>query len=215
MTTATAEPETLADVVHALGDIPLDRILWRPFPGTATEGDVLRTRQYELVDGLLIRKAVGFWKAVAEVPIGVRLLEHVKARWLGVVTIASGPYRLTPGVVRLPDVAFIRWDRLLTPAGDIPDIAPVAPDLVVEIPNSDNTRAEIERKRREYFASGTRLVWIFDPEARTVEVYADPQRPDLMALLRETDTLDGGAVLPGFALPLADLFNDPQLNPRP
>ena len=43
-------------------------------------------------------------------------------------------------------------------------------------------------------------------------VYTDP---DTHALLTAADTLDGGAVLPGFALPLADLFNDPQLNPRP
>lgn len=42
MTPATAAPDTLADVVHALGDIPLHRILWHPYPGTATEEDQLR-----------------------------------------------------------------------------------------------------------------------------------------------------------------------------
>lgn len=62
---------------------------------------------------------------------------------------------------------------------------------------------------------GTKLVWVIDPIDRTVELYADPGHPDLMALLRAADTLDGGPVLPGFRFPLAELFNDPQLNPRP
>ena len=57
----------------------------------------------------------------------------------------------------------------------------------------------------------TKLVWIIDPDARTVAVFTDPTTH---TVLTATDTLDGGAVLPGFTLPLADLFNDPQLNPR-
>lgn len=195
--------------------MPLHRILWHPRPGTATEEDLLRSRRAELVDGMLVRKSLGFRKGVLEAGLGSRLLTHVRARNLGGVTAGSGPYRVGPGVVRLPDVAFVRWRRLPTPSGDIPDISPVAPDVAVEVPTPDNTPAELARKRREYFAAGTKLVWEIDPEDRTVAVYADPQRPDLMTLLRETDTLDGGAVLPGFALPLADLFDDPQLNPRP
>jgi Uma2 family endonuclease len=214
MTTATAEPETLADVVRALGDIPLHRILWQPFPGTATEEHLLRSRQAELVDGMLVRKSLGMCKALTEVVIGTCLVNHVKPGRLGAVTMASGPYRVGPGTVRLPDVAFIRWRRLLTDAGQVPDIAPVAPDVVVEIPTEENTPGELARKYREYFSAGTNLIWEIDLDARTVEVYAGPARPDLMTLLRETDTLDGGAALPGFALPLTDLFNDPQPNPR-
>lgn len=212
MTTATTEPDTLADVVYALGDVPLHRILWTPFPGTATEDHLLRSRQVELVDGILVQKSLALWKGMAEVAVGVRLLEYVKAARLGAVTMASGPYRVSPGVVRLPDVAFIRWDRLLTEAGKIPDIAPVGPDLVIDIPTPENATAELARKRREYFAAGTKLVWEIEPDDRTVAVYTDPATH---TLLTATDTLDGGTVLPGFVLPLADLFNDPQLNPRP
>jgi hypothetical protein len=58
-------------------------------------------------------------------------------------------------------------------------------------------------KRREYFAGGTRLVWEVDPEERTVRVYTTARRS---TLLRESDTLDGGAVLPGFRLPIRRLF---------
>ena len=62
------------------------------------------------------------------------------------------------------------------------------------------------RKRREYFAAGTRLVWEVNPRRRTVTVYTGPRTS---TRLTETDTLTGGDVLPGFSLPLAELFADP------
>jgi Uma2 family endonuclease len=212
MTPAAAEPDTLADVLAQLGDIPPHRILWRPYPGTATEADLLRSRQCELVDGMLVRKSLGGWKGVAEVSFGCRVMEYVHPRRLGAMTMASGPYRVRPDVVRLPDLAFIRWDRMLTPDRQIPDVVPAAPDLVIEIPTPDNTPAELARKYREFFAAGTRLLWELDLETRTATVFTDPTT---RTVLTEVDTLVGDPVLPGFALPLADLFNDPQLNPRP
>jgi Uma2 family endonuclease len=66
-----------------------------------------------------------------------------------------------------------------------------------------NTDEEMKRKRDEYFAAGVRLVWLVDPEARTVTVYI---APDQSKLLMQEQTLDGGDVLPGFALALKDLF---------
>ena len=62
----------------------------------------------------------------------------------------------------------------------------------------------MEQKRREYFASGTRLEWVVDPQTRTVAVYhaiGEPTR-----VLTESDTLDGEQVVPGFTMPVADLF---------
>jgi hypothetical protein len=61
----------------------------------------------------------------------------------------------------------------------------------------------LARKRREYFASGCRLVWEIDPRTRTADVYTDPTT---VTHLDEAGVLDGGPVLPGFAPPLADLF---------
>lgn len=68
-----------------------------------------------------------------------------------------------------------------------------------------NTAAEMARKRSDYFAVGVRLVWQVDPVARTVSVYA---APEVAAVLTEADTLDGAPVLPGFTLPLRDLFGE-------
>jgi Uma2 family endonuclease len=122
---------------------------------------------------------------------------------MGLVTGADGPVRLMPGVVRLPDGGFFSWDRF--PNGRVPTapIPPVAPDLAVEVLSESNTPGEMARKRQEYFAAGTRLVWEVDPEARTVVVYTTPEQ---FTTLNATETLQGGAVLPGFTLALGELF---------
>ena len=96
-----------------------------------------------------------------------------------------------------------RWLSLENPRAPITEIAP---DLTVEVLSKGNTRAEMARKRREYFASGTRLVWEVNPRRRTVTVYTSPTAS---TRLTETDTLTGGDVLSGFKLPLAELFADP------
>ncbi len=210
--------DTLADVVERLGDVPLDRILWTPRPGTATEADVIRLadgepkRLVELVDGILVEKAMGYREGLLAASLMVFVAGFVRSRKLGVVGAPDSLMRLASGQNRMPDVSFTAWANLPTGDAHLGRVAPFAPDLAVEILSPSNSRAEIERKRREYFAAGTKLVWEIDPDARTVAVYTDPTA---LTLLGATDTLTGGAVLPGFTLPLADLFDDPQLNPRP
>jgi Uma2 family endonuclease len=117
--------------------------------------------------------------------------------------------RLAPGLVRIPEVSFISWDRF--PNRRLPDepIPDLAPDLAVEVLSPSNTREEMRRKLHDYFTAGSRLVWFVDPAARTVTVYTSP---DQSMVLRPDQTLDGGPVLPGFSLPLSQLFAelDPQ-----
>lgn len=122
---------------------------------------------------------------------------------LGIVAGADGTLRLMPRLVRIPDVSFISWNQLPSreyPAEPIPDLYP---DLAVEVLSAGNTAEEMERKLKEYFLAGTRLVWIISPDLRTVHVYTSP---DECSLLKETDTLSGGDVLPGFELLLKQLF---------
>jgi Uma2 family endonuclease len=208
LATPTPTIETLADLVARLGDVPLDRVRFRPHPGTATEQDVLARpggvkRLCELVDGVLVEKATGYYESLlAAILIGF-LRDYLKEHDLGIVLGADGTLRLMPGLVRIPDVSFIGWDKFparVLPADPIPDLAP---DLAVELLSGSNTEAEMTRKLREYFAAGVRLVWYVDPEARTVAVYT---ATDQCRVLAEHDTLDGGAVLPGFALPLRQWF---------
>jgi Uma2 family endonuclease len=211
MTTISLAPEmeTLADLQDHLGGVPLHRIRLRPFPGTATEDDVLaaeaapQKRLCELVEGVLVEKAMGFRESV----LGGYLLEivsrFVRERNLGLVGGEQSMLRLRPGRVRMPDVAFIAWDRFPNrsfPTEPIPD---VAPDLAVEVLSRDNTVREMQDKRADYFKAGARLVWEVDAESRTIRVYTSPTES---RLLTAADTLDGGDVLPGLAIPLADLF---------
>ena len=111
--------------------------------------------------------------------------------------------RLAPGLVRIPDVAFISWARLpnrRVPTEPIPD---VAPDLAAEVLRVGNTVREMARKRQNYFAAGVQLVWQVDANTRTVEVFT---APDQSTVLHEVQILDGGTVLPGFMLSLHELF---------
>ncbi|MFN4261693.1 MAG: Uma2 family endonuclease [Gemmataceae bacterium] len=200
--------ETLADLVARLGNIPLCRIRARPAPGLATEEDLLAQLHdgknlYELVDGALVEKAMGFRESLLALALGSMLRAFVLERNLGLVSGADGIVRLFPGLTRIPDVAFVSWERI--PEGRIPEepIADLVPDLAVEVLSAGNTPAEMARKRREYFAAGVRVVWIVDPNARTVAVYSEPER---FVTLDESANLEGGEVLPGFTLSLRDLF---------
>src|SRR5262249_22770061 len=124
-------------------------------------------------------------------------------RNLGVVTGPDGTVELMAGLVRIPDVAFTHWDRLpgrRRPANPVP---PLAPHLAVEGLSPSNTPPEMGAKRQDYFAAGVEAVWEVDPDARTVAVYGSVAA---VTTLGETETLDGGPVLPGFTLPVHDLF---------
>jgi Uma2 family endonuclease len=197
--------ETVAELIESLGDIPPERIRMHPWPGTATESDVLAAhardkRLCELVDGVLVEKPMGFDESRLALELGYVLIEFLRKHDLGVATGADGMLRLTPGLVRIPDISFVSWEHLPPSYGQIP---PIAPDLAVEVLSPSNTPREMERKLHEYFAAGTRLVWYFDLKAQTVTVYTAPDRA---TVLDESQTLDGGDVLPGFGLPLRELF---------
>lgn len=200
--------ETLAELIDQLGGIPLERIRFRPAPGTATEQDVIEVeardnRLCELVDGVLVEKAMGYSDSILAGLI-IRLLgNYVGPRNLGYVSGADGMMRLFPGLIRMPDVAFASWacfpDGIL-PEEPAPDLAP---DLAIEVLSRGNTPREMERKRREYFDAGVQLVWMVDPRARTVTVFSSP---DAFVELAADQKLDGGDVLPGFTLALPELF---------
>ncbi len=88
-------------------------------------------------------------------------------------------------------------------------IPTLSPDLAVEVLSESNTKEEIDQKLQEYFQSGTRLAWIIDPPTRSAAVYLRAGEP--ACVLKESETLDGKPVLPGFTLLIAELFkNVPQ-----
>jgi Uma2 family endonuclease len=196
---------TLADLLHRLGDIHPDRVRFNPVPGTATIEDLLlpENKLCELVDDTLVEKAVGAEESLLAIWLGSLIHEFVRSRNLGIVTGEAGLLELTGGTVRAPDVSFISWDRMPKRRRPSKPIPALIPDLAVEVLSKRNTKKEMARKRKEYFRSGVRLVWEINPKKRTVCVYtAFDQFQDLTSL----DTLAGDPVLPGFTVPLAQLF---------
>lgn len=206
MATAVAdEIHNLRDLLRRLGDIPPERVRMRPAPGTATVADVEKNKMCELIDGTLVEKAMGMREALLAGAILALLREFVKPRKLGIVLGADATLEVLSGLVRLPDVAFVSWDRMpdrKIPKEPVPDLVP---DLAVEVLSKGNTKDEMTRKRREYFKAGVQLVWMVKPKTRTVDVYTSVKK---FTTLSEDDTLDGGTVLPGFKLPLSKLFEE-------
>jgi Uma2 family endonuclease len=199
---------SVADALKQLGDIPPYRVRMNPAPGKATERDLLAVldhshRLCELVDATLVEKIMGYEEGHLALWLGGLLSVYAEEHDLGITAGADGTMRLMPGLVRIPDVSFVGWQRLprrKCPKEPIPDLVP---HLAVEVLSEGNTPAEIERKLKEYFFAGVELVWIVDPEQRHVDVHT---APDKSRRLAETDTLDGGNLLPGFRLPLERLF---------
>jgi len=196
--------KTLAELLHELGDIPAHRVRLYPYPGTATEADATRINETEhlceLVDGTIVELAVGLPQGYFGSLLAFFLNGFVIPRRLGIVVQPDAMFRMLPGNLREPDVSFTRKTRLPSP---LPQIGGWCPDLCVEVLSPDNTHAEMNRKRNGYFRSGCWLVWEVDVGARIVDVYTEPGK---FTRLSEADTLDGGSVLPGFTLLLAELF---------
>jgi Uma2 family endonuclease len=203
---------TLGDLLNRLGGIPADRVRFRPMPGEASEQDCFDAKQKlgvlcELIDGTLVEKSMGLFESViAGILIGW-LRAFVSPRRLGIVGSPDGMFRVGENKIRMPDVSFTSWNRI--PADYSSHAAvDVAPDLAIEILSPSNTAAEMKRKRSDLFAAGTRLMWIVDPAARTIAVCIDADSTP--TLFGENQSIDGGAVLPGFSFSIGQLFAEAQ-----
>ncbi|QDT66012.1 Uma2 family endonuclease [Calycomorphotria hydatis] len=202
--------ENVAELVEQLGNIPLERILMHPLPGTATEEDLLSydgsDKLVELVDGVLVEKgAMAYLESLLAVYLIEVLSPYVRKNRLGAVSAGDGDMRMVERNVRKPDVGFAI--RTKFPDGRVSDdpIADFGPDLAVEILSRSNTPKEMQKKRAEYFASGCRLVWEVNFPKRIVNVYHDVEQ---FSTLTEEDTLSGEEVIPGFELSIRKWFEE-------
>lgn len=133
-----------------------------------------------------------------------RLLGNfIDANNLGhIVTECGVKTESDPDTVRGPDVSYWSYRRIAPDA--LPDVYPdVLPDLVVEVRSPGQSRRKLREKASEYLVNGASLIWIVDPEDRSVTVY---RQPDEGRELGENATLGGEDVLPGFSCKVAELF---------
>jgi Uma2 family endonuclease len=136
--------------------------------------------------------------------ITTALINFVESDKLGMVFGAETGFIVErdPDTVLGPDVAFVSRDRLAA-AKTLEAFFPFAPDIAVEFLRSDTTEKEYSLFIDLYLAAGARAVWLFGPKLDTAAIFTSPTD---VVLLRESDTLDGGDVLPGFRLELSKLF---------
>ena len=159
----------------------------------------------ELVKGEIIRMTpTGAEHGVVTARIGHLVQDYANKHDLGLCCGAETGFILQrdPDVVRAPDAAFVANGRIPhtgVPAG----YWPFAPDLAVEVVSPSDRLADVHVKIAEYFAAGTRLVWLVEPETRMVHVYRSQQQVEVLGT---EDDLEGGDVLPGFQCPVRRLF---------
>ncbi len=139
---------------------------------------------------------------------GARLLvllgTYVVQHGLGEVFAAETGFRVerSPDTVLAPDVSFLtreRWESLERPEAYIDG----APDLAAEVVSPSDSSEEVHEKALRWLEAGVRLLWVVHPRRQTVTVYTPDRRATVLGL---EDTLDGGDVVPGFSLPIQQLF---------
>jgi Uma2 family endonuclease len=177
--------------------------------GPMTADELLRLprgrARHELVRGELRTMPLFEWPdacAIAEVSFA--LGNYARTHQLGDVVAAVGFQLATnPDTVRAPAVAFLRRERVEA-TGRVRGYWPGAPDLAVEVISPNDLYTEVEEKVAEWFEHGTQLVFVVNPRRRTVAVHR-PGQP--LHILAGADVLDGADVVPGWTLPVRDLFS--------
>ncbi|HYF51689.1 MAG TPA: Uma2 family endonuclease [Planctomycetota bacterium] len=160
-------------------------------------------RKREFISGeIVVSPAGGFLHGDVAVAIASLLYAHVRARKLGYVFDGQTGFWMMSGNLLSPDVSFVAQSRFSgdeRPTGFLHG----APDLAVEILSPSQSQKELDEKCRELLANGSRLVWIVSPLERSVRVLS---REAAEQIRGERDTIDGGAVLPEFSVPVSDFF---------
>ena len=159
---------------------------------------------FELVDGRLLEKAMGVEEQSIDSDLLAWLSPFVREHGLG-WTLMEGKFALPKvGNNRIPGLAFVSysaWPKSKgRPKGPFWSLAP---DLAVEVVSPSDGGSDVMDKMKEYFVAGCKAVWIIWPRLEQIHVYSSPKS---VRIFSRTDTLEGDPVIPGFRLPLIELF---------
>ncbi|NJM55682.1 MAG: Uma2 family endonuclease [Verrucomicrobiae bacterium] len=185
---ATVEPPVKAWTEADLEALPEDGFIHE-----VVNGELVMSPKNNFQHGLICNR------------LSMPMSQHAASQRLGIVLDSSTGFWMKNRNCRAPDVSFVSRARLQA-VGFKPhshEFFPGAPDLAVEILSPNNSRAEINDRLRDFFASGTRLAWLIEPETESVEVCRSLTQRRLTG---SGGFLDGEDVLPGFRHPIADLF---------
>jgi Uma2 family endonuclease len=158
-------------------------------------------RRLEYIAGEIIELVSSNYASIIASRVNTALGIQVEGNDLGYLTIADGGYWVA-GNRFMPDVAFISKARQPEPCRETWN--PLAPDLAVEVVSPTDELKNVLDKVTTYLAAGT-TVWVFFPDQKEVSVYENGQPPKKFGA---NDTLDGGKILPGFKLPLKNIYKE-------
>ena len=182
-------------------------------PTRFTPDDLLRLENdglFELVDGQLVEKQMSSIASKTANRIAYHLSNWTQGFQRGEVFPEQSfqCFPNDPGLIRRPDVALILADRL----GSVPDEGhvPIAPDLAIEVISPNDKIYELDTKLVDYRSAGVKLVWVVNPDVRTVRVH---RLDHTVTELHETETLTGESLLPGFSVLVKELFPAPAGTP--
>jgi Uma2 family endonuclease len=162
-------------------------------------------KRFERINGEIVESMPGnLYVSAMAINIGFFFKLYLRDNDIGYVTGADGGYNVTDDDTFAPDVAFIRYERQDKLAYE--GFGPTYPDLVVEIVSPSDLKdveRRINRKIEKYLSIPIPIFWLVFPARREVEVYEMGKK---VAVLGEDGILDGGAILPGFKLPVKHIF---------
>jgi Uma2 family endonuclease len=162
-------------------------------------------KSYELVGGELVERKTGVESSWVAGRLHSRLDHYCEDRGMGWALLPDTGYQCfphEPGLVRKPDVSFVRFGRF--PGGVLPKgWAKIPPDLVVEVVSPNETVYELDDKREDFERVGVPLIWVINPKSRTAMIY---RSDGTSSHLHEEEDLLGEDVIPGFRCPLREIF---------
>ncbi|MSU79229.1 MAG: Uma2 family endonuclease [Gemmataceae bacterium] len=167
---------------------------------------------FEIIDGKREEKAMGFLASIIASSLGRSLGIYAENHQIGLV-ILEAIYRFSDASSRRPDISLISYEQLAAIPNLLSDPAEpeIVPKLAIEVISPTNTYTGIEIKLIKYFTAGVEAVWVVHPTIQRVYVYPSPMACKIFGI---DDILDGGNVVPGFALPLRELFTIQSVTPK-
>jgi Uma2 family endonuclease len=170
------------------------------------------SKSYELVDGQLLERNMGAESSWVGARLISRLVPFCEEHGLGWIFSADNGYQCfphAPGLVRRPDVSFVRYGRL--PGGKLPrGWIKIRPDLAVEVVSPNDTVEKLNAKLEDYEIAVIPLVWVIDPGSRSVMIY---RGDGSIQRAHEADELSGEDIIPGFRCPVQEIM--PRREPSP
>jgi Uma2 family endonuclease len=160
--------------------------------------------RYELDEGELLEMVKPRYQPHNRIVMKITgaLLSYLDKNPIGEVLTSDNLFVLGPNTKRIPDLSFMTSERLrqIRPDADIEG----APDLAIEVLSPSDTVTAMRKKVKQYFAAGSRAVWLAYPESREIEVRESASGPS--RVLGENDTLEALELLPGFSAKVGSFF---------